>query len=139
MSVNNPLTASTLVASSAAVSGLLGYLLHGTDSVRLPLLGEVSAPIGFAVSNALSIATGIAVYASGDIPLPAKFQTPGNEAVAVQAISGLGQSALLKGLSSNSNVGLGESFAVGFVAPLVASELFAVVSQEPSSKMTYRY
>lgn len=111
------------VLGSAAISGALASATHAVgETVQLPLIGSVSAPLGFALSNAVTtLAVGALTY-EGDVPF---IKTPNEEKAIVylQTLNGLGQSAVMKGLATNQNVGLGESFLHGFIAPLVAGEL----------------
>jgi hypothetical protein len=114
------------IVASAAVSGLIGYTLHGNETVQIPLIGSVSAPLGFAVHTA------VADYLSGMVvkedPLSdwvdAKYDKPVDQQFYSYTVAGAGQLALMKGASSNPNVSLGEAFGVGFIAPLVGRELF---------------
>lgn len=135
------------VATSAAVSAAIAYATKSGQNVQLPLVGAVSAPLGFAISNAVgSLAVGALAY-EGDIPFFLKIaDNPGREALYLQSISGLAQTAVMKGLATNSNVGLGESFLHGFISPLIAAEIgYAALTvpqpQPPSSLMgpTRRY
>jgi hypothetical protein len=113
------------VLGSAAVSGALASATHAVgETVQLPLIGSVSAPLGFALSNAVAtLALGAITY-EGDLPAFITNATTERKAIVyLQTLNGLGQSAVMKGLATNQNVGLAESFLHGFISPLVTAEL----------------
>lgn len=117
--------------ASGAASALAAYVLHGGENVTLPLIGSVSAPVGFGISTALSVLAG--TYIAVKEPLPSSLSPSPKAAVANdivygQVASGLSQTALMKGFATNSNVSLGESFGFGFIAPLVGAEALALLS-----------
>lgn len=120
-----------LAGGSALSSAALSYAVHGDKQVNLPLVGSVSAPVAFAAASAISAVVGtMAVF---EKPLPAKWFTGAsaelplaNEIIYGQTLSGLTQSAIMKGFTNNPNVGLAESFAFGFISPIIGSELAGV-------------
>jgi hypothetical protein len=135
MVLNASSLAAAGVATSAAVSAALAYATKSGQTVQLPLVGAVSAPLGFAISNAVStLAVGALAY-EGDIPVFQKIvSNPGREALYLQTLGGLGQTAVMKGLATNPNVGLGESFLHGFISPLIAGEI-GIAAVQPSDNM----
>jgi hypothetical protein len=131
--------AGVVAATSGVLSGLMAYTTHGTDSVQLPLIGNVSAPLAFAITNAASTYLGSYLQSKGELNVPVKYSSDvGNELILTQSVCGLSQAVLLKGATTNGNVGWGEAFAHGFAAPIVALELILTYESEPKSTTTSR-
>jgi hypothetical protein len=118
---------------SAALSGALASATHAVgETVQLPLIGSVSAPLGFALSNAVAtLAVGALSY-EGDLPVFITNTTERKAILYLQTLNGLGQSAIMKGLATNQNVGLGESFLHGFITPLIAGEVLTAFYSPPT-------